>query len=109
MGTTAGPVAATGFAAVAMLSIAFTWLGWRAAVQRQFEAHRVWMLRSWAMTAGAITLRLLLPASAMLGLGFYTAYPVIAWLSWLINLALAEVFIRRGRATTPHRAGLATA
>lgn len=109
VGTTAGPVAATGFAAVAMLSIAFTWLGWRAAVQRQFESHRVWMLRSWAMTAGAITLRLLLPASAMLGLGFYTAYPVIAWLSWLINLAIAEIFIRRGRAPTPHRSGLANA
>ena len=97
LGTSAGPLAATGFAAVAVLSIAFTWLGWRAAVQSRFAEHRAWMLRSWAMTAGAITLRLLLPASAMLGLGFYTAYPVIAWLSWLTNLALVEYLIRRAR------------
>ena len=108
LGTSAGPVAASGFAMVAILSVAFTWLGLRAAQRRQFADHRAWMLRSWAMTAGAITLRLLLPASAMLGLRFYAAYPVIAWLSWLINLALVEVLIRRGRAS-PGRSRLAMA
>ena len=95
LGTSSGLLAATGFATVAVLSTAFTWLGWRAAVNRQFAEHRIWMLRSWAMTSAAITLRLLLPASGMLGLGFYTAYPVIAWLSWLINLALVEYYLRR--------------
>ena len=111
LGTSAGPVAASGFAMVAVLSITFTWLGWRAAMRRQFAEHRAWMLRSWAMTAGAITLRLLLPASAMLGLRFYAAYPVIAWLSWLINLALIEYVIRRGRDSgmRPSPARLATA
>ena len=109
LGTSAGPVAGTGFAMVAVLSIAFTWLGWRAALRRQFAEHRAWMLRSWAMTAGAITLRLLLPASAMLGLGFYTAYPVIAWLSWLINLALVEYLIRRNRAPATRHVRFATA
>jgi uncharacterized membrane protein len=109
LGTSAGPVAATGFASVAVLSIAFTWLGWRAAIRRQFDEHRAWMLRSWAMTSAAITLRLLLPASAMLGLGFYTAYPVIAWLSWLINLALFEYLIRRRRGPATRYARLATA
>ncbi len=109
LGTSAGPVAASGFAMVALLSIAFTWLGWRAALRRQFAGHREWMLRSWTMTAGAITLRLLLPASAMLGLGFYIAYPVIAWLSWLINLAIAEYLIRRGRGPRRSAARLAAA
>lgn len=109
LGTSAGPVAGTGFATVAVLSVAFTWLGLRAALRGQFAEHRVWMLRSWAMTAGAITLRLLLPASAMLGFRFYAAYPVIAWLSWLINLAIVETLIRRGRAPGPRVAGLATA
>ena len=109
LGTSSGLLAATGFATVAVLSIAFTWLGWRAAVNRQFTAHRDWMLRSWGMTSAAITLRLLLPASAMLGLGFYTAYPVIAWLSWLINLALIEVLIRRDRGPRRRPATLATA
>lgn len=110
LGTSAGPLAATGFASVAVLSISFTWLGLRAALRRDFAEHRDWMLRSWAMTSAAITLRLLLPAAGMLGLRFYTAYPVIAWLSWLINLALIEYIIRRGgRAPARRTARLATA
>jgi uncharacterized membrane protein len=109
LGSTAGPLAASGFATVAVLSIAFTWLGWRAAVNRQFAGHREWMLRSWAMTSAAITLRLYLPAAGMLGLGFYTAYPVIAWLSWLTNLAIVEYWIRRTRTGRPAPARLATA
>jgi uncharacterized membrane protein len=109
LGTSAGPLAASGFAMVAVLSIIFTWRGWRAAMRRRFAEHRDWMLRSWAITAAAITLRLLLPASAMLGLRFYAAYPVIAWLPWLINLALVEYLIRRGRDSNRRPAGLAIA
>jgi len=98
LGTTSGPLAATGFSTVAVLSTVFTWLGWRAAVNRRFAEHREWMLRSWAMTSAAITLRLYLPfAGFVLHLPFYTAYPVIAWLSWLTNLAIVEYWIRRSR------------
>ena len=95
LGTTAGPVAATGFAIPALLWAGFTWLGWRAAVERRFADHRAWMLRSYAITATAITLRLMLPAAGLLGLPFYPAYRVIAWLSWTTNLALFELYIRR--------------
>jgi uncharacterized membrane protein len=98
LGTTSGPLAASGFALAALLWAAFTWRGLRAAIDRRFADHRQWMLRSWAMTAAAITLRLMLPFSGLvLGLGFYTAYPVIAWLSWLTNLALVEIHLRRTR------------
>lgn len=110
LGTSSGPVAGAGFATAALLWALFTWRGWRAAVERRFGDHRAWMLRSWAMTAAAITLRLMLPFSGLvLGLGFYTAYPVIAWLSWLTNLALVEIHIRRTRAPAPRLAGLAAA
>jgi uncharacterized membrane protein len=95
VGTTSGPIAAVGFAIPALLWPVFTWLGWRAAVERRFDAHRNWMLRSYAITATAITLRLMLPGSALLGLDFDAAYPVIAWLAWMANLALFEHFIRR--------------
>ncbi len=109
VGTTAGPVAAVGFAIPAVLLAVFTWLGWRAAVERRFGAHREWMLRSYAVTGTAITLRLMLPASALLGIGFFTAYPVIAWLSWSTNLALFEIFIRRRRASAAPYSRLAAA
>lgn len=110
LGTTSGPLAASGFAMAALLWALFTWRGVRAAVERRFGDHREWMLRSWAMTAAAITLRLMLPfAGLVLHLGFDTAYPVIAWLSWLTNLALVEIHIRRSRARAPAHAGLAIA
>jgi hypothetical protein len=37
----------------------------------------------------------MLPASALLGLDFFVAYPVIAWLAWSTNLVLFEFVIRR--------------
>ena len=97
LGATAGPMVNVGFAIPGVLCVAFTWLGWRAAVERRFDAHRDWMLRSYAMIAGAITLRLLIPASAYLGFDFVEAYRVNSWLAWMINFALAEYVIRRRR------------
>jgi len=109
LGTTAGPVAAVGFAIPALLWPVFTWLGWRAAVERRFDAHREWMLRAYAITATAITLRLMLPAAGLLGFAFLPAYRVIAWLAWLTNLALFEYQLRRGRVLPRRRAILANA
>lgn len=97
LGTTAGPVAKVGFAIPALLWALFTWLGWRAAVERRFDQHREWMLRAYAVVSTAITLRLMLPAAGLLGLDFYPAYRVISWLSWVTNLVLFEIYIRRSR------------
>ncbi|MDQ0465400.1 hypothetical protein QO010_003187 [Caulobacter ginsengisoli] len=98
-GVTAGPVAGLGFSIPAVLWPLFTWLGWRAAVERRFGDHRAWMLRSYAVLAGAITLRLMLPFSGLvLGIDFFPAYRVISWLSWSANLVLAEAYIRFRRA-----------
>lgn len=110
LGSTAGPVAAVGFAIPALLWPVFTWLGWRAAVGRRFAEHRDWMLRSYAITANAITLRLMLPVSALLlGLDFYPAYRAISWLSWITTLALFELAIRRGRTSAGSQLRLAAA
>ena len=107
LGSTAGPLAGTGFAILAVLLALFTWLGLRAAIERRFTDHREWMLRSYAMTATAITLRLMLPAAAILGLDFLASYQAIAWLSWITNLALVEYYIRRKRIAAPARVALA--
>jgi uncharacterized membrane protein len=103
LGTTAGPVAGAGFAIPALLWPVFTGLGWRAAVMRRFAEHREWMLRSYAITATAITLRLMLPLAGVLGYDFFPAYRMIAWASWMTNLVLFEAYIR-ARRTAPARA-----
>lgn len=109
LGTTAGPVAGAGFAVLAVLLLFFTCLGLRAAIERRFADHREWMLRSYALTATAITLRLMLPAAGLLELEFLSAYRVIAWLSWTTNLVLVEFYIRRKRASIASYPTLATA
>lgn len=109
LGTTSGPVASVGFAIPAILWPIFTFLGLKAAIERKIE-HRDWMLRSYAITSNAITLRLMLPfAGLVLHLPFSSAYPVIAWLSWMTNLILFELYIRRNRLTLASEPRLAAA
>ena len=102
-GTSAGPVAGLGFGILGLLWASFTFLGVRSVLARKFADHRAWMIRSYAMAASAITLRLMLPLSGMLGLPFLQSYQAIAWLCWITNLAAAELYLRR----LPQRSTLA--
>ena len=109
LGTNAGPIAGTGFAVAALLWPIFTYLGVRAAIEGQFVTHREWMIRSYAITANAITLRLMLPLAGVMGFDFFAAYGVIAWLGWITNLVLAEIHLRRTRGSVMIERRLATA
>jgi uncharacterized membrane protein len=93
--TSAGRVAAAGFSALAILWLFTTLQAYRAIRARQVARHRVWMMRSFALTLAAVTLRVYLPASQLAGSSFMSAYPVIAWLCWVPNLAIAELLARR--------------
>ena len=94
-GSTAGPVAATGFGLLAVLWLIATGLGWRTALGRDFTAHRRWMIRSWALTLAAVTLRLQMVALPMIPADPVATYAAIAWLCWVPNLLIAEVYLRR--------------
>ncbi|MET4682823.1 DUF2306 domain-containing protein [Brevundimonas faecalis] len=94
-GSHAGPIASTGFGVGGAAWIATTLLGWRAATQGRLAEHRRWMIRSWALTLAAVTLRLYLPLVAILDLPFIPAYRAISFLAWAPNLLLAEVWLRR--------------
>jgi len=63
--------------------------------------HRAWMVRSYALTAAAITLRLWMPLLALAGLEFVSAYVIIAWLCWVPNLVVAEILVRRSPSGRP--------
>ena len=52
------------------------------------------MIRSFALTFGAVLLRVYIPISQMMGIEFMTAYRAIAWLAWVPNLIVAELYIR---------------
>ncbi|NQE64680.1 DUF2306 domain-containing protein [Caulobacter sp. RHG1] len=93
-GSSAGPIASAGFGSLAVLWIAVSLLGWRAAVQGRFADHRRWMIRSWALTLAAVTLRLYLPLVMILDLPFLPWYRAISFLAWVPNLIAAELWLR---------------
>lgn len=94
-GTTAGPVAGVGFGLLAPIWIYTTAQGWLSARTGRVGEHRRWMIRSFSLTFAAVTLRLYLPMGIMAGLTFEQIYVATAWISWLPNLILAELYIRR--------------
>lgn len=95
LGSSSGLVAGTGFLFLGLSWLTVTAVAYRLILAGDHEAHRRWMLRSFALIFGAVTLRIYLPLSFALGLEFETSYPVIAWLSWVPNIVLMEWWIRR--------------
>jgi uncharacterized membrane protein len=61
-------------------------------------AHREWMIRSYALTFAAVTLRIYLPISQLAGIPFADAYQAVAWVCWVPNLIVAEWLVLRRRA-----------
>jgi hypothetical protein len=100
MFSSSGPVAGYGFLLLGVLWALTTVLGWVAALQRRYADHERWMTRSFALAFAAVTLRIYLPIGIMMNDGdFYTPYRVIAWLCWVPNLVLVEVWLRMRGAT----------
>ncbi|CAN7580102.1 DUF2306 domain-containing protein [Acidovorax sp. LjRoot74] len=90
-----GVVAAAGFFALGLVWVVATGWGVACAVQRRLAEHRRWMLRSYALTAAGITLRIYLGMGAAAGLDIEVSYPFIAWLCWVPNLLVAEWYLWR--------------
>lgn len=93
-GATAGPIAGVGFGSLAVIWLITTGQALRMALARRFDAHRAWMIRSFALTFGAVTLRLYLPILPLLGFSFLDAYRLTSYLAWIPNLILAELYLR---------------
>lgn len=92
-GSMGGMVAHMGFGADALCWLGTTLMGAWTIWSRDFAAHERWMLRSYAVTLGAVMLRIYTPLSIMAGVSFESAYPVIAWLSWAPNLLVVESWL----------------
>ncbi|WP_339748612.1 DUF2306 domain-containing protein [uncultured Maricaulis sp.] len=107
IGTTFGPLVTIGFGSMAIAWLYTTFRGIHAAMSGQFQAHRRWMLRSFAVTLAAVSLRIFLPLMLMSGVEFAHAYPFISYACWIPNLVLVEIWIRLrtsplNPARTPH-------
>ena len=86
------------FTTLAILWMATTAKAWQTAMNRQFTAHKEWMMRSYALTLSAITLRawkwLLI---ALFHLRPLDTYMIVAWMGFVPNLFFIEWLIRNKR------------
>lgn len=93
----AGQVARLGFFVLAVATLGTLVAGYFSIRQRHVVQHREWMLRSYALIFGAVTLRIWLPILIIAHQGeFDPAYRWVAWLSWVPNILWTEWRIRRG-------------
>jgi uncharacterized membrane protein len=91
------PVAPLGFAALATALLAASGTAFAAIRRRAITEHQMWMIRSYALIFAAVTFRLWLAVISSAGLSFDRAYMSGAWLSWPINLLVAQRLIVRIR------------
>jgi uncharacterized membrane protein len=99
--SSAGFVGFFGFSALAVLWLVTGWRAYRAIRRGDVAAHRAWMIRNYALTYSAVTLRIWLPLLVFAPLvfggtpDFANAYAAVPFMAWLPNLLVAEWLIRR--------------
>lgn len=83
--------------AFCLLAIFWFWFTLKAittALKKRYQEHQVFMIRSFALTLSAITLRLWKYLIVMI---FeprpMDVYQIVAWLGWVLNLIFAEIII----------------
>ncbi|NOV02596.1 DUF2306 domain-containing protein [Paenibacillus planticolens] len=102
---------AMAFLALSFLWLFTTWKGFRYAVSKQFPEHRIWMIRSYAVTLVATSARLIVPLCMLLYAamrGFHLPeggiqqmvaeiLQVNIWIGLLINFCLVEWVLLKPR------------
>ena len=82
------------FVLLSVLWIGFTAMALYKAIKKEFVAHRIYMIRSFALTLSAVTLRIWkVVIAATTDIAPMDRYRIIAWLGWTLNLLVAEWFI----------------
>ncbi len=92
-----GIVSQVGFSCMALVWLFTGMKAFQAIRINDVERHRSWMIRNYAVTFSAVTLRLYLGMFSGLGMEFESVYPFLAWISWMPNLIVAESIILLSR------------
>jgi len=93
-----------GFVILAVLWLTGGAIAYWRMLHRDIQSHRQWMVRTYALTFAAVTLRLWLTLFQVLGIPLAEGYVAVAWLSWVPNLIVAEAIVNhiRPRARGAH-------
>lgn len=99
-----GTFSRVAFVLLSVLWIFFTVMALVKAKQKDFRAHRNYMIRSYALTLSALTLRAWKYAiTNTVELPPMDVYRIVAWAGWVINLLVAEYIIFRIRKNADKR------
>ncbi len=92
-----------GFFVLGVLWLVSTFTGIALAMRGDLARHHWWMARSIALTFAAVTLRLIMGPLMASGWSVAQTYDITAWGSWVLNLAILEIWQRK-RKTAPEGA-----
>ena len=90
--------ARAGFVMLGVLWLFSTFKGIQFAMRGDLSRHRWWMERSIALTFSAVTLRLIMGPLMASGWSVAQTYDITAWGSWVLNLAILEIWQRKRKA-----------
>jgi uncharacterized membrane protein len=65
--------------------------------KRRIREHREWMIRSFSLSLFFVTFSFWVPGLTESSLPYDVAYPLAVFLSWALNLLIAELWIRGSR------------
>lgn len=93
-----GYPAQASFVILSILWLGSTFLAYYFVRKKDYESHGKWMVRSYALTLSAVSLRLY---SYLFNVFYFNMDPVdlyilLSWMSWIPNLIIAEILIKRG-------------
>jgi len=85
------------FGAVAILWFATTTIAFLRILKRRIREHREWMIRSFSLSLFFVTFSFWVDGLTGTSLPYDVAYPLAVFLSWALNLMVAEIWIRFSR------------
>lgn len=91
-----GRITQFSFTLLSILWVLFTFLAYQKIRKKNIQSHVKWMIRSYALTLSAVTLRFYAYLFDVFNIDLppRETYTILAYISWIPNLILAECFIR---------------
>ncbi|MEP6611981.1 MAG: DUF2306 domain-containing protein [Mucilaginibacter sp.] len=91
-----GIISSLGFGTLALLWLFTDIQAYTSIRKLRIAEHERWMIRNYALTFAAVTLRIWLPlVTNLMHWDFIPSYRAISWLCWVPNLIIAELIIHR--------------
>jgi len=87
--------ASLGFSCLAVIWFCITLMAYLTVRNRQFLRHQNMMIYSYAACFTAVTLRIWLPILIMIIGNYGTSYIIVAWISWIPNLFVAYLIVKK--------------